>query len=595
MLIRQITMRRFRRFAEFTWEPAPGINCLIGPGDGGKSTILSAIAFATSPSPFGPAAEHDYYRRATEQGFEVALILGGLDEALKGLFRPPALWGWAGANAPLRSAPTDGSEPVLQIVVRGTPDLELEHRVLSPDGEELFFSVDRRRRLGLCRIGDAAGTAREFRLARGSLLERTLGREEMRGAAASAVREASRQLAVPTEVEARIRELAQRLREDGLSADALALELLSPPGQSLLGLLGLATGAKGEAIPLGQAGQGTQRLASFSLARALAQDPPLVVIDELENGLEPYRRRLLIQRLRAMLSTGGQAFITTHSSTVLSELRAEEIHRISWQLEDPSVEAGGPATVPRRFLPTVTRLSDGLFAAQRASAEALLCRLPVVCEGQTEVLVLGRLLQQTAAARGLALSALGVHLVDGGGQPQAFDVIDGFCDAGFDVAMFLDEEERHVGHRKERAHRPAVSAGTWTQASCTELALSRGLTLAEMGLLLDIGDETVDRLAERRLQQLQETLGLRGQRTWEELCTEVEEAELRAAWGHTAHKPGNKAGWFKSLPHASALADWLADHGLPADMRRALDLFWEKISLTVLHSADLPADADQQS
>ncbi len=331
MLILRLTLRRFRQFKDFTWEPSAGINCLVGPGDGGKTTLLEAIGRATSPAPYGPAAEHDYYRRRTDDGFEIELVLGALDDRLKGMYRPPPLWGWVGPGKPLRDAPVD-AEAALVVLVRGTPDLELEHRVRSPDGDELFFSADKRRELGLCRVGDTRGSAREFRMARGSLVERTLGRDEVRGAAASAVREASKLLDIPSEVVDRLDELASRLRGDGLVADTVTLELLSPPGQSLLGLLGLALGERGEAIPLSQSGQGTQRLASFILARALALSPALVVIDEVEVGLEPYRRRLLVQRLRKLLETGGQAFITTHSSTVLSELDIAEVHRLDWRL-----------------------------------------------------------------------------------------------------------------------------------------------------------------------------------------------------------------------------------------------------------------------
>jgi hypothetical protein len=41
--IRQIDIRNFRGIASLSWDPSPGINCLIGPGDSGKSTVLDAI------------------------------------------------------------------------------------------------------------------------------------------------------------------------------------------------------------------------------------------------------------------------------------------------------------------------------------------------------------------------------------------------------------------------------------------------------------------------------------------------------------------------------------------------------------------------
>ncbi len=41
--LRKIEIRNFRAIKEFSWLPSPGINCLIGPGGSGKSSVLDAI------------------------------------------------------------------------------------------------------------------------------------------------------------------------------------------------------------------------------------------------------------------------------------------------------------------------------------------------------------------------------------------------------------------------------------------------------------------------------------------------------------------------------------------------------------------------
>ncbi|MDQ7976109.1 ATP-binding protein [Paraburkholderia sp. SARCC-3016] len=41
--IRKIEILNFRGIQRMDWCPAPGINCLIGPGDSGKSTVLDAV------------------------------------------------------------------------------------------------------------------------------------------------------------------------------------------------------------------------------------------------------------------------------------------------------------------------------------------------------------------------------------------------------------------------------------------------------------------------------------------------------------------------------------------------------------------------
>ncbi|MBW8833234.1 MAG: AAA family ATPase [Burkholderiales bacterium] len=40
--IRKVEIRNFRAVRSLDWCPAAGVNCLIGPGDSGKSTILDA-------------------------------------------------------------------------------------------------------------------------------------------------------------------------------------------------------------------------------------------------------------------------------------------------------------------------------------------------------------------------------------------------------------------------------------------------------------------------------------------------------------------------------------------------------------------------
>ena len=42
-LIRLIEIENFRAIRKLRWLPGPGVNCLIGPGDSGKSTILYAL------------------------------------------------------------------------------------------------------------------------------------------------------------------------------------------------------------------------------------------------------------------------------------------------------------------------------------------------------------------------------------------------------------------------------------------------------------------------------------------------------------------------------------------------------------------------
>ena len=51
----------------------------------------------------------------------------------------------------------------------------------------------------------------------------------------------------------------------------------------------------------------------------------LVIIDEVETGLEPFRISSLINQFRTQFNEAGQLFMTTHSVSVLCECTVDEV------------------------------------------------------------------------------------------------------------------------------------------------------------------------------------------------------------------------------------------------------------------------------
>lgn len=177
-----------------------------------------------------------------------------------------------------------------------------------------------------------------------------------------------------------------------------------------------------------------------------------------------------------------------------------------------------------------------------------------------------------------------------------FGVVDAYREAGFRLGLFLDEEASHSGARAERAGHEEVSAATWSDATCTEDALAKGLTLEQLDRLLGVGDAAAERLAEGRRQQLCAKLEHQGELGVVELARVYGEPEVRAAWAAVAHKPGKKqTGWFKPRVNAEALGAWLAEHGPPTNMRHVLDEFWAVLSAAVpVGAPDEPKRSDDE-
>lgn len=68
-VIHQIKIERFRGVENLIWNPAPGMNIILGGGDVGKTTVLEAIALLLNPTNSLALSEADYWQRKTEDEF----------------------------------------------------------------------------------------------------------------------------------------------------------------------------------------------------------------------------------------------------------------------------------------------------------------------------------------------------------------------------------------------------------------------------------------------------------------------------------------------------------------------------------------------
>lgn len=59
--IRRVEIAGFRGIKNLSWCPNPGISCLVGPGDSGKSTILDAIDLCLGARRNAQFSDTDFY------------------------------------------------------------------------------------------------------------------------------------------------------------------------------------------------------------------------------------------------------------------------------------------------------------------------------------------------------------------------------------------------------------------------------------------------------------------------------------------------------------------------------------------------------
>ncbi|HYH17983.1 MAG TPA: AAA family ATPase [Azospirillum sp.] len=538
MQIRRITIQRYRGLHQFAWSPSPGVNCLIGPGDAGKSTVLAAIALLLAPYPVGACSEFDYHKRQVADGFEIeAVITLPPTGALAGERLPLFVRGWL--NDALTDLPDEGgAEPVLVCRVRGTPDMEALHEIIPASGEPVPFSIPLRKKLMLARLSGEERAARDLRIASGSVLDRFLGKIDLRPSLHQAVAAASQQLALPDGVADAMAKLSGMFDGAGLPA-ALHLGLIPAPGMPLSGMVALLHGDDpATAIPFAMSGTGTRQLALLEMSSSLAGADPILVVDEPERGLEPYRQRAAAKRLVELVGDNGQVFVTTHSPYVLRCMPQDAI----WHLRD-----GGAAV---RFE------GDPITRLLRDDPATFFAPVPVFCEGPTEQGLLEELLP---GPLGCPLDAAGIHLIDGEGQPNVLNLIRAFAVAGVSCAGFLDNEDFDPEIRRRLA--ASCTLFIWNGAVNIEHAIARYLPLEQLPLILDWAEEAKD-IPRRQLEdQLLGHIGGARTRDFGGLVEANGEEAVRRGL-YAAMTPRRNA-WFKTRLGGAVLARGLLAAGTP--------------------------------
>jgi len=491
----------------------------------------------------GPCSEFDFHRRRLADGFEIEAYIGSLDLAALGTDqRLPHLFGWEnGHPVPL---PEDGAEAVLRCRVRGTPDLELVYE-LPIEGTEQAppFSSALRRKFMLSRLAGEDRASRDLRLGIGSLLDRHLKTSDMRGSVHAAIADATSGMDIPQTSRDALAAITRTFGSAGLPTD-LHLGLVPTQGNALVGMVALVSGRTvTEAIPLTHAGSGTKQLALISLSAALLGAAPILVIDEPERGLEPYRQRAVTQQLTELAGHDGQVFLTTHSPTVLSTLPTGSVWRMR-QRQEPACFDGAPLT---------KLLAD--------DPEAFFCPMPILCEGVTEMGFIDELLP---AALGTSLDRCGIHPVDGGGQPNVLTVAEAFIQSGMRCAAILDNESRHSGTRLIIEQQ--ITAMVWRNAVNIEDAVCKWLPLDGLFSLLPHAHASSGTAVRYLEDQIFETIPLPDrQGTARDLRTSAyPEAVLRTAFFGAM----DRLSWFKSREGGRILARALIAIRMPQQIER---------------------------
>ena len=329
--IRKLEIRHFRGIQSLDWLPSPGINCLIGPGDSGKSTILDAIDLCLGARRNLQLGDADFYRLDVDVPLTISATLGDLDDRLKNLDSYDTyLRGFNPATGAVEDEPGDGLETVLAVRLTVQSDLEPAWSLFSDraieQGQSRNLAWADRIKIAPARIGVAA----DYQLSwgRGSVLTRISDEKlELSSALAKAGREARATFGDSAAIQLGdvLAAVATTAQELGIPVGTAVKAMLDVHAVSFSG--GVISLHSEDGVPLRGLGVGSARLLVAGLQRKAAAGASVVLLDELEYGLEPHRIIRLLGSLGAKLSEPPlQVFMTTHSPVALAELSG---HRCS--------------------------------------------------------------------------------------------------------------------------------------------------------------------------------------------------------------------------------------------------------------------------
>ena len=420
--IYRLSISRFRGIEALDWWPAKGVNVILGGGDAGKSTILDAIALLLSPVNPSNLSDPDYHRRDVDAGFSIEAVLSlPPSSGINGQSKPSWPWEWNGKEAVAPNPDQEGgagSAPVYVARVRGTEDLELVYELLQPDGSADSFPVALRRSIGLVRLAGDDRNDRDLRLVYGSALDRLLSDKGLRSRMASEVSKSDVKDELSESAQTALTDLDRTFQKESLPAK-LDLAITGGQGASIASMIGLTADREGVQLPLASWGAGTRRLSALAIAEHNQGDAPIMLVDEVERGLEPYRQRPLVEKLE---TGSSQVFLTTHSPAAISAASKSNF----WYMD----HAGSVGPLDR----------SKIARHRETDPETFLSRLAIIAEGATEAGFVSALL---ARALNGDIRSFGIYISDGGGHETTLGLLEALAAGGLKFAGFADDEGKH--------------------------------------------------------------------------------------------------------------------------------------------------------
>jgi hypothetical protein len=421
--IHELKINNFRGIKKFSEKFDKNFICLVGRGDSCKTTILEAISIVLSPNWNLSFYDSDFYNGNTDNAIEIEVSLIDLPDKLIREDKYGLHIRGLDSTGKIQDVIEEDHRKLLTIKLVVKKDLEPQWSVINNRHDPVRISANDRASLNVFTVADYID--RHFSWSRGNPLyailkdnrkdsidETDVILEALREAKEKIDQDSFKQFKDVTEI---IKDVSSDFGID-LSGAKTTIDFRDVSIKD--GRVCLHDGN----VPLRLKGKGTKRLISIAIQTVLAQHGGIMLIDEIEQGLEPDRVKHLVRSLKK--GNSQQKIITTHSSEVIAELEINDLLIVSGKEE----------------YVTVTAPDNNFQGVIRSCPEAGFAKKVIVCEGNTEIGIC-RALDRERRNRGNDYMATKACVYVEGKGDNFTDRASRLKDLGLKVIVFCDADK----------------------------------------------------------------------------------------------------------------------------------------------------------
>lgn len=514
---------------------------LIGRGDSGKSTILGAINAVLCPNWNLTFSDLDFYNMDVDNPINIEATMIDVPQELLSLDKFGeyySLLNNGSIETNITNTEADQSQIVLTIKLVVDNTLEPKWFVTSGRAEQddVIISANDRAKFNMFMLADYVDN--HFSYNRISPLH-VLLKKKLNNASAPEQKlvEIKRKISevISTvdnlkEFDAALGDIIKSARNWGLNIDNLKTSFDVIDKSYTESNISLHK----DLLPYRLHGKGSKRLLSMAIQNELTKSGGIILIDEIEQGLEPDRIVNLVHTLKG--NKQGQIFITTHSSFALVESNYNNLFLMK-EGEDKLITFDENSQ-------SILRTQPDAFFAQK-----ILC-----CEGKTEVGVIRAINDYLQATYDISFSALGIYIANCKGGTNVIDHPLALKNADFNVCAFFDADVKNIIEKVHLLDENNIEYAMCASGLCLEQQVFNDIPWDKMDKLLRLAavlnpTDSIDSLKPEFIDSLNKNTDAK------------EQNKIRGKVGNDAKQQS----WFKNMDKGAHFGAFLIDSYIDLD------------------------------